>query len=115
MIGQPAEVNIVRYRGDSWAPEFEIRQGKAAYDVTGSSFRLTVNPSRAPADAFGQAFQLVGVIVDGPAGLVRFPASAASAEAAPGAYRFDVEETNSAGEVRTIVVGRWDVKQDISK
>ena len=115
MIGKPAEVNIVRSRGDTWAPEFEVQQAGAAYDITGHTFKLSVNPRRAPADDTGQAFQVPGVIVDGPAGLVRFPLSAGNAAIAPGVYHFDVEETNGSGEVRTLVVGTWTVRQDITK
>jgi len=115
MIGEPATVNIVRYRGDTWSPEFEIRQGGAAYDVTGHTFKLTVNPQRAPADDAVQAFQVAGAVVDGPAGLVRFPIGAAEAGLAPGSYRYDIQETNDQGEIRTIVVGGWLVRQDITK
>jgi len=115
MIGKPAEVNIVRYRGDTWAPEFAVQEDGAAYDITGHTFKLSVNPRRAPADATGQAFQVPGVVVDGPAGLVRFPLSAIEAGIAPGVYYFDVQETNASAEVRTLVVGTWTVRQDITK
>lgn len=115
MIGKPAEVNIVRFRGDTWAPEFEVQQAGAAYDITGHTFKLSVNPRRGPADASAQAFQVAGVVVDGAAGLVRFPLTGIEAGIAPGVYYFDVQETNASAEVRTLVVGTWTVSQDITK
>ena len=115
MIGKPAEVNIVRFRGDTWAPEFAVQENGSAYDIAGHTFKLSVNPRRSPADASAQAFQVAGVVVDGPGGVVRFPLTPIEAGIAPGVYFFDVQETNDAAEVRTLVAGTWTVRQDITK
>lgn len=115
MIGRPAEVNITRYRGDTWGPEFAIQQSGAAYDITDHSFKLSVNPSRTPADATAQEFQVTGSIVDATGGIVKFPLGSSEAALDPGTYYYDVQETDDAGAVRTIIVGTWTVTQDITK
>ncbi|WP_425404639.1 hypothetical protein [Hwanghaeella sp.] len=115
MFEEPAEKNILRRRGDTRAFEFEMKQGGAAYDITGFSYLLTVNPRRSPADDTEQAFQLAGVVVDGPGGVVRFPITAPAAALLPGVYFYDVQETDDAGEDLTVIAGTWTVRQDITK
>lgn len=108
------EHRFCRTRGDTFPFTLTLRDSAgAAINITGTTFLLTVDPNAAPVDASGNLFQVSGVIVDGPNGIVSFTLSGPQAATAPGAYFFDVQWTSAT--VRTILRGVWEIEQDITK
>lgn len=111
-----AEIAIVRYRGDTVADEFTIKDATGAVvDITGYSFRLTVNTLKAPPDTSTQLYTLTGTITNGPGGIVEFAPTVLESDQVPGKYYFDVQMTDGAGRIQTIHVGTYTYKQDLSK
>lgn len=106
---------ITRYRGDTNPETFSITDENGAVNITGRTFTLTVDPSKAPGDDTNNILQLSGVIVDGPGGLVAFTPTEIESEAlVPGGYWFDIEMTTGS-EKLTIVVDKFKVLEDITK
>jgi hypothetical protein len=110
----PTELDLCVTRGDSTAFSFNLQdQAGSAIDIAGFTFLLTVDPSDAPADDTGNLFQISGTITDGPGGVVQFAPTPAN-NTPPGDYFFDVEWT-ATGAIRTIIKGKYTIKQDITK
>lgn len=118
-MGCPAEHNFCRVRGDTEAESITVTtDGSTAIDITGDSFLLTVDPSPDPADDTANIYQIAGVIVDGPNGIVSFSPSALQAAAAPNTYFYDIQWTRTgsgSGSVKTILKGQWEIQQDVTK
>lgn len=111
-----AEIAIIRYRGDTVADEFTIKDSTGAVvDITGYTFRLTVNSLKSPPDISTQLYTLTGTITNAAGGVVEFAPSAIEADQAPGKYYFDVQMTDAATRIQTIHVGTYTYKQDLSK
>ncbi len=103
-------------RGDSDAKGFEVQDSaKVAVNIAGFSFKLTVNLERQPADQDNEQFTVVGVITDAPNGKVAFSPTVLDTDIAPGTYYYDVEQTNGAGAIKTLVVAKAVIVQDITK
>jgi hypothetical protein len=112
----PSEVNICRKRGDTYPFTCTIKDGDGnAIDITLYSFLLTVDPNPDPADALENLFQLVGTILDGPNGIVSFEPSALQADQTPDTYYYDIQMTDDAAKIRTILRGQFVISQDITK
>lgn len=109
-------VDLTRRRGDTFADAFVVTSETtgAVIDITGYSFLLTVDPSRAPTDSLNNIFQLTGTITDAVNGLVEFAPNATQADQ-PESYFYDVQMTDTAGKIRTIAEGRYNFVQDITK
>lgn len=109
--------DIARKRGDTYAEEWVVIDPAtgAVVDITGASFRLTVDRRQEPADATTKLFHADGQIV-APAsnGRVRFPLTGPQADNV-GAFFFDVQMTAADGGIRTLDSGTWTVSQDITK
>ncbi len=115
---RPAVCDIKRTRADTF-PFTLVFTDKATgtpLDLTGSTFRLVVDPSPAPADALGNLFANVPVIV-APAtnGRIRVTLSAGEADQTPAVYFYNIEQIDAGSFVRTLVKGEWLVEQDIAK
>lgn len=107
---------ITRFRGDTVADIFVIKNSTgAAVDITGCSFKFTLNTLKAPIDALAQVYQLNGTILDAPAGKVSFSPSAVQADRTPGKYYYDVQMTDAGGVITTIVLDSYTYVQDITK
>lgn len=103
-------------RGDSDAKGFIIQDGNGvAVNITGFSFKLTVNSEKDPTTVDNQQFTVVGAITDGPNGKVAFSPSATDTDITPGAYFYDIEQTDSGGGIATLLIGKCIIVQDISK
>lgn len=104
-------------RGDSFQSRFNIVEadGATAQDITGWSYILTVNTEKNPADTTNQQFQVTGVIEDAPGGVVGFSPTAVNTDITPGKYWYDIQQTDGAGGIRTIVKDRFIIEQDITK
>ncbi len=113
-----AVCDIQRTRADTFpfTMVFTDKVTGTAIDLTGSTFKLTVDPSPAPADALGNLFTNVPVIVGaGTDGRIRVTLSAGDANQTPAVYFYDIEQIDGASAVRTLVKGQWEVEQDITK
>jgi hypothetical protein len=108
---------ITRKRGDTYAETIIVVTAGTTtpIDVTGCTFLLTVDPAKAPADNTNNLFDIVGTILDAPAGEVEFAPSALDADQLPGTYYYDIQMTDGAGRVRTVALDKWVVTQDITK
>jgi len=84
-----------------------------ARDITGSTFRLTVNTEANP-DPGTQLFTIVGVIISAPAGTVGFAPLSTDTDVALGTYYYDVEETDAGGAVDTLIKGKCLILKGIS-
>jgi len=106
---------IVRRRGDTKRIRVCVAGLTSVPDITDATFRFTVNQRPYPVGAQTQVFQVLGDIIDGPGGIVEFPIESGNESIAAGFYYFDVEMTDPAGTVDTILFGWYHVKQDITK
>ncbi|MGI9491968.1 MAG: hypothetical protein ACR2QF_06165 [Geminicoccaceae bacterium] len=112
----PRNEDICISRGDSPVMFVTITDDlEVIQDITGFTFNLTVGPSPAPVNDTNQLFQLSGVIVDGPGGRVRFQPSTLNTDLSPGVFFYDVQMVTLAPSVRTVLSGKFQVKQDITK
>ncbi|MEM9714930.1 MAG: hypothetical protein AAF826_00280 [Pseudomonadota bacterium] len=104
---------IKRFRGDTYPIKYCLKD-KAGdlIDLTGWTFRFTINASENPLDATNQIAQFNGSIPEPETGEVEF----AFADDVPsGRHYFDVESTNAVGEIRTLVKGALTIVQDVTK
>ena len=112
----PDIVDICVTRGDSPVMFFTVNgSGSSNPDITGFTFTMTVGPSPEPSDDSGQLFQISGVIVDGPNGRWSVQPSTSNTDLSPGVYFYDVQMTTLTPSVRTILAGKFTVKQDLTK
>ncbi len=103
-------------RGDSDAKGFEVQDSDGvAIDITGFTFKLTVNSEKEPADQVNEQFTIVGVLTDATSGKVAFSPTTANTDIAPGTYYYDVEQTDSGGAIKTLVKAKAIIVQDITK
>ena len=104
-----------RFRGDTYADEIIVTDlNDDPIDVTGYTFLQTVDPSPAPEDDTNNVFQVVGIIVDGPAGRVQFLPTVIQSDNV-GNWFHDIQMVDGGGIIRTIDNGRYDIIQDITK
>jgi hypothetical protein len=109
---------ITRYRGDTQPIDVVVTElvlgAEVPLNVTGATFLLTVDPSKTPADASNNLFQLVGTITDAAFGAVSFYPTATDVDAV-GKFFYDVQMTDGSGRKRTIVKDSFKLLQDITK
>ena len=102
-------------RGDSDARGFIVQNDAGvAIDITGFTFRLTVNTEKDPAPGT-ELFTVVGSITDAPAGQVAFAPTSGQTDQTPGTYFYDIEQTDVGGLISTLIKGKCQILQDISK
>ena len=88
----------------------------APVDITGWTFKMTVNTEKSPADDANQVFEIDGVLDDDPlTGIVSFnPGEGLITQV--GTFYYDIERVNAAGKRKTIRNGyKFKVAQDITK
>ena len=103
-------------RGDSNAKGF-VRQDSdgVVIDVTGFSFKLTVNSEKDPTDVTNQQFTISGVLVDAVNGQISFAPSTADTDIAPDTYFYDIEQIDAGGGKATLIIAKCIIVQDITK
>ncbi len=114
----PKDITICVTRGDTLPFAFNVKDDSdpaVAIDITGFSFLLTVDPDPNPTDATDNVFQLTGTITDGPNGVVQFQMTPAQADQTPGALFYDLQQTDTGGNIRTLAKGKFEFKQDVTK
>ncbi len=103
-------------RGDSDPKGFIIQDSEGvAVDVSGFSFKLTVNSEKAPADQVNEQFTITGVLIDAPNGRISFAPTITDTDITPTTYFYDIEQTDGAGAISTLIVGKAIIVQDITK
>jgi hypothetical protein len=109
---------LERKRGDT-APDVLLvlnpEDPTLPLDVTGFSYKLTINSLKSPPDDTTQLLQVNGTVVNGPLGRVEFAWTAPQADQVPGKYWYDIQQTDGAGRIKTIAKNRYIVYQDITK
>ena len=107
---------ITRKRGDTYGETVTVTDtAGAAINITGYTFKLTVDPEKAPLTADNNLFSITGTILSPTAGTVEFAPSPTQADQAPGTYYYDIQLIDGAGRIRTIALDKWVVVQDITK
>jgi hypothetical protein len=84
-------------------------------DVTGWSFKMTVDPDSAPSDNTTKLFDVNAVLVAPVTGDITFQPTAINLALAPDTYFYDIEMTTTAPMTRTILKGQFIVGPDITK
>ena len=110
-------VAITRKRGDTYAEEIIVKSKTTGLpvNITGYTFKLTVDPKKDPLTADNNLFSITGTILNPTAGTVEFAPSALQADQTPGVYFYDIQMVDGAGRIRTIALDKWVVVQDITK
>jgi len=109
---------ITKYRGDTKPIKFILYENQAAgirLDITSYSFKLTVDPSKAPVNSDNNLFTLTGVITDASNGEVQFEPTSVQMDQTPATYYFDFEITDANGKTETAVLDKFKIVQDITK
>lgn len=106
--------DIERKRGDTRRIVFVVKDGGTAVNISAwTAFRLTIDPSKTPADGTTKLGEMVGAITSGGAdGRVHF---VPSGTIAPGAYFYDAQALDANGEKITFSEGKYKITQDITK
>jgi hypothetical protein len=103
-------------RGDSDAKGFIIQDSAGvAVDITGFSFKLTVNLDKDPPDQVNEQFSIVGIIGIATDGAVSFAPTTSDTDIDPGIYFYDIEQTDVSSAIKTVIKGRARIIQDITK
>ena len=108
---------ITRKRGDTYADEIIVKSKTTGLpvNITGYSFTMTLDPSKAPVDATNNLYSIAGVIVGNPLdGRVEFAPTAMQADQV-GVFYYDVQMVDGAGRKRTVALDKYTYTQDISK
>lgn len=110
-------VAITRKRGDTYADEITVKSKATGLpiNITGYTFKLTVDPKKDPLTADNNLFSITGTILNPIAGTVEFAPSEPQSDQVPGTYYYDIEMIDGAGRVRTIELDKYVFTQDITK
>lgn len=110
------EKEICWGRGDSDAKGFIIQDSNGvAIDITGFSFKLTVNLDKDPTNQDDEQFTIVGVIGVATDGTVSFAPTVTDTDITPGIYFYDIEQTDVSSRIKTVIKGKVSIIQDITK
>lgn len=110
--------DIEWYRGDGYPFELTIlaKGTTTAIDITGYSFKLTVDETKDPEDDSTKLFDVDGVLDGDPTtGKVSFTPTSVNTDLEPDGYFYDVQMTDGSGNIRTIAKAKWKIVQDITK
>lgn len=111
----PTLVDICVVRGDSPVIPVSVKdENGVAIDITGGVFTLTIDGEEEPTDALNNVFSVPGVITDAPGGKVTFTPSTTDTDEGSGGYFYDIQMV-LAGSTRTILKGKFEILQDITK
>ena len=108
----PVVINICITRRDSFVYGFLLEDANGPIDLTGSSFLHTVDTQ---ADGEGsELFSIAEFNTLDTTGLVQFLPSVANLTQTPATYFHDVQWTNAASRIRTVINGSYAIGDDIS-
>ena len=108
--------DLTRPRGDTYADEFILRSKTTGQplDLSGCSFKLTVNAKKDPEDGDSPEFQVTGTILDAPGGRVEFALTDAQADRI-GRFFYDIQMVDAKGRKRTLRKAKYVFTQDVTK
>ena len=114
----PEVIGLCFTRGD--APTFNFtfkdKATGALIDITGYTFLLTADPEEDPIDGANNLWQLTGAIIGaGINGKVQFALTSSQTDQLPAVYYYDVQWIDGSGDIRTVIKGPIEFKQDITK
>jgi hypothetical protein len=109
---------ITRKRGDTYGDVFTLtdKANNQPLNVAGyTGIVMTLDDRVNPADTSTQVYQLAATVL-GPtsAGKIEFAPTLAQADRV-GRFFFDIQLTDPAGRIRTVMAGRYTYLQDITK
>lgn len=110
---------ITRHRGDTKPIMFRLWEDKVnevPLDITGYSFKFTVDLYKSPENTDNNVFTLDGAIVGAPTnGMVMFEPSALGMDLPPRIYYYDFQLIDSGGYIDTPALDKFIISQDITK
>ena len=110
--------DITRKRGDTYGDRFDLTVTATGLplELAGySGFLLTLDTRRDPPDTTTQVYQLAGVVIGATSlGQLEFAPTLAQANRT-GRFFYDIQLTDPAGRVRTVLAARYAYRQDITK
>lgn len=108
--------SITMFRGDSYPIIINVRQNGVAMDLTDCTFKMTVDSLQNPPDDTTLLFELIGALSATPTdGTVEFTPTTTNTDLDVGKYYYDVEMTDSEGNIRTILKSTFSIQMDITK
>ena len=111
-MGTSGQIN--RIRGDTYADRFVAEVDGVVADITGCSFKLTLNTQRNPTDISTQIYQLTGIVSDPPSGVVEFAPDSSQADLS-GLFYYDIQMIDGNGIRRTPIKDVYVYEEDITK
>ncbi len=112
-------LDITRKRGDTFPIRLTLTDDGTAVDITGYTFKLTVDSSPDPPETTDpsatEIFQVAGVITAAASGQFEFRPLASDMNQTPETYFYDVEMIDPSGYIATIAKGKFTIQQDITK
>lgn len=121
--GIPVNCDLQRRRGDTWPLAIQLLQAGTTDPlfpggIAGFSFKLDVDTEKEPAGdttSASNVFSRAGIITDAAENQIEFALSDGEANLTPGTYYYEIEMTDTSSDRRTLMYGKWVVKQDIAK
>lgn len=100
------------YRGDTVPIKITISQNSIPVDITASNIKLTLKKSKNDPDP--GALQKTAVLTNPTAGEALIELASADTDIEPRQYYYDIQWTNSSGDIRTLMSGVVSVLRDIT-
>lgn len=105
-------------RGDDWTVKLTLTSGGAAVDITGYSYYFTLKNNIDDSDA-AAALQVTATpgSPDASSGIVYIRADSTVTDLleANKTYYYDVQQTDIAGNIQTILIGKVKVVKDVTR
>lgn len=112
----PVPIDICVSRGDTRPFSFLLTSSGSARTITGFTYTLTVDTLENPTDTNTNVFALTGSVSSTETGVVSFAMTTSQADQSPTTpHFFDVQETDGASDILTIIKGKYTFDQDITK
>lgn len=105
---------INRIRGDTYADRFLVEAEGTVADLSGCSFKMTLNTQRNPVDDTTEVYQLVGIVSSPATGVVEFAPDASQADQV-GLFYYDIQMVDGNNIKRTLVKDVYMYEEDITK
>jgi hypothetical protein len=105
---------LERYRGDTYPVVFTVKDADGVVvNITGWDFVLTIDQRRSPEDDTTVVHEITGILSNSTGGEVTFPFTGVSLDVQR--YYYDIEATDTSGNIYTLVKDSLRVLQDITK
>lgn len=105
-------------RGDDWTIKLTITSGNSAVDITGYSYYFTLKDNIDDLDA-AAALQVTATATapDSSSGIIYIVATNAETDGleANKTYNYDIQQTDLAGNISTLLIGKVKVVKDVTR